>query len=105
LIRKQIKFKDGSRCRFAAEWTNKSTLFEKDGIIKSLTKCLIEKILQSEMDEHIGYSKYQCSEKNNARNGSFSKQLITDNRLVELNIPRDRNGQFEPMIVPKNVIE
>jgi len=57
------------------------------------------------MDEHIGYSKYQCSEKNNARNGSFSKQLITDNRLVELNIPRDRNGQFEPMIVPKNVIE
>ena len=53
------------------------------------------------MNEHIGYSKYQRSEKNNARNGSFSKQLITDNGVIDLSIPRDRNGEFEPMIVPK----
>jgi transposase-like protein len=84
-----------------SEPIDKSTLFEKDGIIKSFTKCLIEKILQSEMNEHIGYSKYQRSEKNNARNGSFSKQLITDNGVIDLSIPRDRNGEFEPMIVPK----
>ncbi|KJV78053.1 transposase, Mutator family protein [Rickettsia hoogstraalii str. RCCE3] len=53
------------------------------------------------MSEHLGYSKYDRAESENARNGSFSKNLISENGSIELNIPRDRQGKFEPIIVSK----
>lgn len=53
------------------------------------------------MDEHLGYSRYNRSDLQNALNGVFQKNLITDNGVIELDIPRDRNGDFEPAIVKK----
>ena len=53
------------------------------------------------MDDHLGYDRYSRSDTNNARNGSYSKNLITDNGVIELEVPRDRNGDFEPAIVTK----
>ncbi len=53
------------------------------------------------MSEHLGYSKYDRAETENARNGSFSKNLISENGTIELNVPRDRQGKFEPIIVSK----
>jgi len=64
----------------------------------------IEEMLQGEMDEHLGYSKHTTEGYNsgNSRNGSFPKTIVTANvGEVLLNIPRDRNGLFEPRIVPK----
>lgn len=78
-----------------------SNALGKDGIIKQLSKRILERALQVEMDEHLGYSRYNRSDLQNARNGVFQKNLITDNGVIELDIPRDRNGDFEPAIVKK----
>ncbi|XVN41446.1 MAG: transposase [Rickettsia endosymbiont of Argas persicus] len=78
-----------------------STIFAKDGLLKQLTKNIVERALQVEMEDHLGYSRYGRSEEENVRNGSFSKNLITENGVIELNVPRDREGKFEPVIVPK----
>jgi putative transposase len=80
-----------------------SKIFSKDGLYKTLTKRLAEKLLESEMQEHLGYEKYNQNQlKNNYRNGNSTKRIITENGTVELEIPRDRNGNFEPTIVPKH---
>jgi transposase-like protein len=64
----------------------------------------IEEMLQGEMDEHLGYHKHTTEGYNsgNSRNGSFPKTITTENvGDVLLDIPRDRNGEFEPRIIPK----
>ncbi|WP_419241830.1 transposase [Cardinium endosymbiont of Nabis limbatus] len=53
-----------------------STLFDQDGLLKQLSKRLVEKALKSEMDNHLGYNKYAYSASDNARNGLSSKQVI-----------------------------
>ena len=70
----------------------------------SIFKQGIEEMLQGEMDEHLGYSKHDVQGYNtgNSRNGTFPKTISTENvGDVLLNIPRDRNGEFEPYIIPK----
>jgi transposase-like protein len=70
----------------------------------SLFKQGIEEMLQSELDEHLGYTKHTIEGYNtgNSRNGSFPKTVTTENvGEIVLNIPRDRNGEFEPHIIPK----
>jgi transposase-like protein len=70
----------------------------------SMFKQGIEEMLQGEMDEHLGYHKHTAEGYNsgNSRNGSFPKTITTENvGDVLLNIPRDRNGEFEPHVVPK----
>jgi len=64
----------------------------------------IEEMLKAELDDHLGYSKHSKEGYNtgNSRNGSYPKTIITENvGEVVLNIPRDRNGEFEPQIIPK----
>ena len=64
----------------------------------------IEEMLKCELDDHLGYSKHTKEGYNtgNSRNGSFPKTITTENvGEVVLNIPRDRNGAFEPLIIPK----
>ena len=78
-----------------------SNALGEDGLIKQLSKRILEKALQVEMDDHLGYSRYNRSELENARNGAFQKTLITNNGTIELDVPRDRNGDFEPAIVKK----
>jgi transposase-like protein len=70
----------------------------------SMFKQGIEEMLQGEMDEHLGYHKHTTEGYNsgNSRNGSFPKTITTENvGDVLLDIPRDRNGEFEPRIIPK----
>jgi transposase-like protein len=78
-----------------------SNALGEDGLIKQLSKRILELALQAEMDDHLGYSRYDRSDLQNARNGAFQKTLITDNGVIELDVPRDRNGDFEPAIVKK----
>jgi len=53
------------------------------------------------MEDHLGYKPYERTEVENARNGSYSKSLITEHGTVDLVVPRDREGEFEPIIIPK----
>ena len=68
-------------------------------IPKDLFKQGIEEMLQAELEAHLGYEKHSKEGYGsaNSRNGSFSKKVKTDNLGdMVLNIPRDRNGEFEP---------
>ena len=69
-----------------------------------MSKALIERAMQAEMTEHLGYEKNQSGEKEteNRRNGTSSKTLRTDQGSMEIEVPRDRNGDFEPQIIPKH---
>jgi len=78
-----------------------STMLSEGGLLKQLTKRLVEKALESEMDDHLGYTKYTRTDTDNARNGVSSKNLITDNGLITIDVPRDRDAKFEPALIPK----
>ena len=81
---------------------NLSTALDKDGLLKQLTKGILERALQGEMTDHLGYDKYDRNvESGNTRNGSSSKTLKSEHGNLEINVPRDRNGDFEPLLVPK----
>ncbi|WP_367363703.1 transposase [Candidatus Tisiphia endosymbiont of Nedyus quadrimaculatus] len=81
--------------------TDVSTILKEGGLLKELTKRLIEKALQSEMNNHLGYDKYSRADNDNARNGITSKKLISEHGAVEIEVPRDRHNTFEPAILPK----
>jgi transposase-like protein len=75
-----------------------------DGLLKALTKTVIETALDEEMSEHLGYDKHDPSGRNlaNSRNGKRSKTVLTGTvGQVDLEVPRDRGGTFEPVIVKK----
>jgi transposase-like protein len=75
-----------------------------DGLLKALTKTVIETALDEEMSEHLGYDKHDPSGRNlaNSRNGKRSKSVLTGTvDQVDLEVPRDRDGTFEPVIVKK----
>ena len=75
-----------------------------DGIMKQLSKALIERMMQAELTEQIGYGKNESGEKetDNRRNGKSSKTLRTDQGPMQIEVPRDRHGEFEPKIIPKH---
>ena len=71
--------------------------------IKDLFKDSLQEMMNAEFDNSMGYSKYdKTSEKTNYRNGTTKKILKSEFGEFELVTPRDRNGEFEPKIVPKN---
>jgi len=71
---------------------------------KDLHSQVLEQMLQGEMDAHLGYEKHDVAGNNtgNSRNGSFPKTIQTEHGESTIQIPRDRNGEFEPVIVPKH---
>ena len=75
----------------------------RDGLIQQLIKAGLERGLQAELSEHLGYDKGDpdAAAFPNSRNGSFSKKVSTSAGDVDLAIPRDRAGTFTPMLVPK----
>jgi putative transposase len=75
-----------------------------DGLLKQLTKAVIERAMQAEMTDQIGYEKSDQNKKAtaNRRNGASKKTLRSDQGPLEIEVPRDRKGAFEPVIVPKH---
>ncbi|WP_052222519.1 IS256 family transposase, partial [Clostridium homopropionicum] len=71
--------------------------------MKEMFKDVLQEALEAEIDTQLGYDKYDVAEKQttNSRNGYSKKSIKTELGPVELNIPRDRNGEYEPKIVPK----
>ena len=77
----------------------------ENGLLKQLTSRFYSRALDAEMDAHLGYKKNDNAGDNsgNSRNGYTSKSVITkDNDTVEIQVPRDRNSSFEPVIIPKH---
>lgn len=75
----------------------------RDGLLDELTKRFMERALEGELTEHLGYEKHSVEGRNggNSRNGRTSKRLKTASGEIELEIPRDREGSFEPQLVRK----
>ena len=73
------------------------------GLLQQLTKRLLESALDGELTDHLGYDKHDPAGKNggNSRNGARSKTVLTDVGPVQIDVPRDREGSFEPQIVRK----
>jgi putative transposase len=73
------------------------------GVLGALTKRLYERALEGEMTAHLGYEKPAAEGRNkkNSRNGKTSKRVKADSSEIELEIPRDREGSFEPQLVRK----
>ena len=73
------------------------------GLLADLTKQVLETGLEVEMEEHVGYPKHAVEGRNhgNSRNGTRSKTVITEIGPVEIDVPRDRDGTFEPLTVRK----
>ena len=81
-----------------------NTAQDLSSALKNMFKDALQEMMNAEFDSSMGYSKYdKTSEKTNYRNGSTKKNLKSEFGEFEFETPRDRNGEFEPKIVPKNV--
>ena len=74
------------------------------GLVKQLTKAILERALEGELTTHLGYDKHDVAGNNsgNSRNGHTSKTLKSEHGELPLSVPRDRNSTFSPQIIPKN---
>jgi len=83
-----------------------SELFGRGGLFNKLKKQIVERILESELEHDLGYSKHSkiIKSDNNRRNGSYEKTIIDDDgHQITVDVPRDREGEFEPQLIPKGV--
>lgn len=78
-------------------------LLGPDGLLSQVTKAVLERALGEELTEHLGYEKHDPAGRGsgNSRNGATGKRLLTEAGAVDLQVPRDRQGSFEPKIVRK----
>ncbi len=86
------------------DYKSPEDLLGENGILKQLQKAVIEKALEAEMTHHLGYQKHQRSESqpDKSRNGKSKKHLRTDLGQLQVEIPRDRNSEFEPQLIAKH---
>jgi putative transposase len=86
-----------------ANYEKAEDLTGDDGLFKRLKKALIERALGAELTEHLGYEKGDLAGRGsgNSRNGSSSKTVLTEDGEIEIAVPRDRAGSFEPQLIAK----
>ncbi len=85
------------------DYPNPQDVLAEDGLLKQLTKAVIERCLETELDSHLGYPKHgrHGNASGNTRNGTSQKTLKGEQGQVEIEVPRDRQGTFEPQLVKK----
>ncbi len=85
------------------EGRDPSELFARDGLLDDLKKALSERILNAELDDHLGaeHGTAEASRRLNRRNGTSPKTVLTGTSKVRLDIPRDRAGTFDPQLIAK----
>jgi putative transposase len=81
----------------------KKTAGEIEDLLKDLRKAFIEHSLQGELAHLLGYEKHspEGHHSGNSRNGSSRKKIKTEDSEIEIEVPRDRQGEFEPQLIPK----
>lgn len=86
------------------DYKDPEDLIGENGLLKELTKRLLERAMAAEMTEHVGYEKHGSTGKNsgNSRNGRSAKTIKGTFGTMPIEVPRDRNGTFEPKIVAKH---
>jgi putative transposase len=81
------------------------TIFSSEGLLGELKKALAERVLNAEMDHHLADSTqdevFEGEKSGNRRNGYSKKTVLTENEAIDLAIPRDRRGSFEPQLIAK----
>jgi putative transposase len=87
-----------------ADYKKPEDLIGENGLLKQLTKMLVERALDAEMAEHLGHGKNEpvTNMSGNARNGKSKKTLKGEFGELPIEIPRDRQGSFEPQLIPKH---
>jgi len=87
-----------------ANYKKPEDLIGENGLLKQLTKLLVERALDAEMTEHLGHDKHGAvaNSGGNTRNGRSRKTLKGDFGELPIEIPRDRQGSFEPQLIPKH---
>jgi putative transposase len=85
------------------DYDGPESFWGKSGLFAQLKKQIVERALDAEMDNHLGYTKHDPKGNNsgNSRNGRGKKSVVLDSDEVQLTPPRDRNGEFEPQLIPK----
>jgi len=85
------------------EYPNPQDILAEDGLLKQLTKAVIERCLETELDTHLGYPKHtrKGNATGNMRNGHSQKTLKGEQGHVDIEVPRDWQGTFEPQLVKK----
>ena len=83
--------------------TSPRTSSAPTALLASLQKSILERILEAELTDHLGYCKHEAAGRGsgNSRNGHGSKRVLTGKGSLRLEVPRDRNGSFEPQFVAK----
>ena len=89
--------------KLLGDYKKPEDIIGENGLLKQLTKALLERAMQAEMSEHLGYGKHDPAGHNsgNSRNGKTTKTLKGDFGEMPLETPRDRSGSFEPKMVAK----
>lgn len=89
--------------KLLAEYKSPEEIVGENGLLKQLTKAIVERALQAELTTHLGYEKHgvEGNEQGNTRNGTSSKRLKGEFGTVEIEVPRDRQASFAPKMVPK----
>jgi putative transposase len=87
-----------------AGYTKPEDLTGPEGLLKQLTGALVERALQAELTDHLGYEQHAAEGRGsgNSRNGCGAKTLQTEQGPIGIEVPRDRNGTFEPKLVKKH---
>ncbi len=87
-----------------ADYKKPEDLIGENGLLKQLTKALVERALQAEMAEHLGHGKHEAvaNPAGNTRNGKSRKTLKGEFGELPIEVPRDRHGSFEPQIIAKH---
>lgn len=82
----------------------RKTMAELDDLFRQMKKHLMERALSGELTHHLGYARGEAkpAAQANHRNGTTPKTVLTEDGAIPLAVPRDRDGTFEPMLVPKN---
>lgn len=78
------------------------SLVGPDGLLSGIVGQILETALEVELTEELGYERHERSDSANSRNGSSKKTLQTDVGPVAIQVPRDRDGSFDPVIMPKH---
>jgi len=87
-----------------ANYKKPEDLIGENGLLKQLTKLLVEKALDAELTEHLGHDRHEsvANATGNTRNGKSKKTLKGDFGELPIEVPRDRHGSFEPQLIPKH---
>lgn len=100
----KAKIKDELLDELLKDYSNPEDLTGPDGILNELKRRLISRVLDSELTTHLGYDKHEhkATKGKNARNGHSKKTLRSDDGALEIEVPRDRNAEFSPQLIPKH---